>query len=185
MPPTATALSAELGLFLRPARRRLLRETFVLFLRLLSPHDPLALGSCGDLVGAHIARPPSSASVGADALIGPYDCTAEPAPWDHASPVRHAVRRDLLRGLLLGPAPLRCSPSAQALLPLLTTAQRFCLSRFAPSATRSLLTAPRKMPLRLRRRLFFRLRGSLCRCSRALRASSYFTVHAMGMNALE
>ena len=127
MPPTAAALSAELGLFLRPARRRLLRETFVLFLRLLSPHDPLALGSCGDLVGAHIARPPSSASVGADALIGPYDCTAEPAPWNHASPVRHAVRRDLLRGLLLGPAPLRCSPSAQALLPLLTTAQRFCI----------------------------------------------------------
>ena len=39
-------------------------------------------------------------------------------------------------------------------------------------ATRSLLTAPRKMPLRLWRRLFFRLRGSLCRCSRPLSASS-------------
>ena len=43
----------------------------------------------------------------------------------HASPVRDAVRRELLRGLLLRPAALRCSPSAQALLPLLTTAQRF------------------------------------------------------------
>ena len=49
------------------------------------------------------------------------------------------------------------------------------MSRFAASATRSLLTAPRKMPRRLRRRLFFRLRGSLCRCSRPLSASPLFS----------
>ena len=41
--------------------------------------------------------------------------------------LRDAVRRELLRGLLLGPSALCCSLSAQALLPLLTTAQRFCI----------------------------------------------------------
>ena len=39
--------------------------------------------------------------------------------------LRNALRRELLRGLLLGPSALCCSPSAQALLPLLTGTQRF------------------------------------------------------------
>ena len=72
-----------------------------------------------------------------------------------------------------------------------TTARSLGISPPRLFATRSLFTTPRKMPLRLRRRLFFRLRGSLCRCSRRLGRLSIYaspvrdavTVHHSAKNA--